>query len=270
MTLDELKKENETLKNEIVLLNSKISENLEQNRINDKMLFQQSKMASMGEMIGNIAHQWRQPLMELSSIFMLIQTKIEFEGDIENSELIDFIKKSDEITHYMSQTIDDFRNFFAKEKIKVDYKISNQVSLAVSMLNMCLKQHGIKVEIVVLKNPKLYGFKNEYSQVLINILNNCKDALIQRNIKNPKIKIIINKKDDKSVLTIEDNAKGINIEPIEKIFEPFFTHDKKNGTGIGLFMSKLIIENNMNGRLFVENINNGAKFTITVPFSHKL
>jgi C4-dicarboxylate-specific signal transduction histidine kinase len=267
-TEEELKKENYQLKEEIKQLKNKISEEVEKSRINDKVLFQQSKMASMGEMIGNIAHQWRQPLMELSSIFMVIQSKIEFEGKIKESELLNYLKKSESITQYMSQTIDDFRDFFAKEKEKANYRISNQVSLAVSMVNMCLKQHDIKVEIIIKKNPKIYGFKNEYSQVLINVLNNSKDALIDRKIENPKIKIIIDKKDDNSVLIIEDNAGGISVNPVEKIFEPFFTVDKKNGTGIGLFMSKIIVENNMNGRLFVENIEKGARFIITVPLVH--
>ncbi len=265
MNKNSLEEENQRLKQEIENLKSKVKQEIEHNRRNDEMLFQQSKMASMGEMIGNIAHQWRQPLMELSSIFMLIQSRIEYEGKISNTELLKQIGKSEEITSYMSQTIEDFRNFFAKEKKREEYRLSKQISLSVSMVNNSLKQNNIKLEILLHKNPKHYGYKNEYAQVLINILNNARDALLLKNIENPKIILTVDKVDNFSILTVEDNAGGITIKPIEKVFEPFFTLDKKDGTGIGLFMSKLIVENNMNGKLFVENGKNGAKFIIKIP-----
>jgi len=258
-------KENQQLKLQIRELKKQVIEEIRHNRQNDKMMFQQSRMASMGEMIGNIAHQWRQPLMELSSISMQLQAKVELLGEVSNNEIIDAIEKSNKITQYMSDTIDDFRNFFAKDKEKEIFKISDQISSAINIINSSLKQHDIKLEIIVQKNSLVEGFKNEYSQVLINILSNAKDVLISRNIKNPKISIKILQKDNNSVVQIIDNAGGVNVKPIEKIFEPFFTNDKINGTGIGLFMSKLIIENNMQGRLFVENNKDGAVFTITVP-----
>jgi len=260
-----LEKENQQLKLQIRELKKQVIDEIRHNRQNDKMLFQQSRMASMGEMIGNIAHQWRQPLMELSSISMELQAKVELLGKVSNEEILDVVEKSNKITQYMSETIDDFRNFFAKDKEKEIFKISDQISSAINIVNASLKQHNIKVEIIVQKNSIIEGFKNEYSQVLINILSNAKDALINRNIKNSKIVVKILEKDNFSIVEISDNAGGINIEPIEKVFEPFFTHDKLNGTGIGLFMSKLITENNMNGRLFVKNNEKGAVFIITVP-----
>ena len=260
-----LKIENQQLKLQIRELKKQVIEEIRHNRQNDKMMFQQSRMASMGEMIGNIAHQWRQPLMELSSISMQLQAKVELIGEVSNKEIIEAIEKSNKITQYMSETIDDFRNFFAKDKEKEVFKISDQISSAINIINSSLKQHDIKLEIIVQKNSLVEGFKNEYSQVLINILSNAKDALINRKINNPKISIKILQKENNSVVQIIDNAGGINVKPIEKIFEPFFTNDKINGTGIGLFMSKLIIENNMQGRLFVENNKEGAVLTITVP-----
>jgi C4-dicarboxylate-specific signal transduction histidine kinase len=264
-----LEEENKKLKNQIRELKKQVLDEIRHNRQNDKMLFQQSRMASMGEMIGNIAHQWRQPLMELSSINMELQAKIELLGEVTNNEVLDAVKKSNQITQYMSHTIDDFRNFFAKNKEKEIFKISDQISSAINIINSSLKQHEIKLEIIVQKNSIIEGFKNEYAQVLINILSNAKDALISRKIKDPKIVIRILEKDNNSIVQISDNAGGINIDPIEKIFEPFFTHDKQNGTGVGLFMSKLIIENNMGGRLFVENSKDGALFKITVPKSNR-
>jgi C4-dicarboxylate-specific signal transduction histidine kinase len=260
-----LEEENQQLKLQIRDLKKQVIEEIRHNRQNDKMMFQQSRMASMGEMIGNIAHQWRQPLMELSSISMELQAKIELLGKVSNEEVLEVIQKSNDITQYMSDTIDDFRNFFSKDKEKEIFKISDQISSAINIINSSLQQHNIKVEIIVQRNSTIEGVKNEYSQVLINILSNAKDALISRKIKDPKISIKILEKDNLSIVEISDNAGGINIKPIEKIFEPFFTHDKLNGTGIGLFMSKLITENNMNGRLFVQNNKKGAVFTITVP-----
>jgi len=260
-----LEEENKQLKNQIRNLKKQVIDEIRHNRQNDKMMFQQSRMASMGEMIGNIAHQWRQPLMELSSISMQLQAKIELLGTVSNDEIIEAIEKSNNITQYMSDTIDDFRNFFAKNKEKEIFKISDQISSAINIINSSLKQHNIKLEIIVQKNSIIKGVKNEYSQVLINILTNAKDVLISRKIKKPKISIRILQKENNSIVHISDNAGGINIHPIEKVFEPFFTHDKVNGTGIGLFMSKLIIENNMNGRLFVQNNNKGSVFIITVP-----
>ena len=264
-TQQQLEQENQELRQKIRDLKKQVIDEIRHNRQNDKMLFQQSKMASMGEMIGNIAHQWRQPLMELSTLSMQLQAKIELLGSISNEEVLEAVTKSNEITKYMSQTIDDFRNFFAKDKEEEQFKISDQISMAINMINASLKQNQIKLEIIVHKNSIVTGFKNEYAQVLINILSNAKDALISRKIRNPKIIIRINQNETHSIVQIEDNAGGITTQPIEKIFEPFFTFEKKNGTGIGLFMSKLIIENNMNGRLFVQNTQNGARFTISVP-----
>lgn len=265
--MENLEKENCQLKQEIKELNQKISQEVEKNRQNDKMFFQQSKMASLGEMLGNIAHQWRQPLMELSSVTMELQAKIELLGKVTNEEVLESIEKSNDIIQYMSQTIDDFRNFFAKDKKRVKFKITEQISSAINMINSSFRQHNIKLEIIVLRNSTIVGFKNEYSQVLINILSNAKDELINRNIQNPKIILKIGEKDNNSIVEIEDNAGGIKSEPLEKVFEPFYTKDKVNGTGVGLFMSKLIVENNMNGKLLVKNGQNGAKFIIAVPIS---
>lgn len=264
-----LEHENTYLKEEITRLKEQIVDEIKYNREKDKILFQQNRMASMGEMIGNIAHQWRQPLMELSSIFMLLESKLEFEGEVSSPDILETIRKTEKITKHMSQTIDDFRNFFAKDKEKEFFKVSNQISVAVSMLNSSLIQNNIKVDIVLQKKSVIYGLKSEYAQVLINILSNARDELVLRKIEKPKITLIINEIDKKSVVKIIDNAGGIKVEPIEKIFEPFFTQNKKNGTGIGMFMSKLIIENNMNGNLFVENNKEQAIFTITVPLNIK-
>ena len=246
-------------------LEKKIQEEVAKNRDKDKLMFQQAKLASMGEMLGNISHQWRQPLMEMSSIFLPIEAKINMDIPLDNKEILKSIEKLNDITKYMSNTIDDFRNFFAKEKEKISFEILEQINSTVNIISSSLKINDIKLDIIIQKNTVMTGYKNEYSQVLINIINNAKEILVQRKIANPKIKITITENKSDIITKIEDNAGGIKITPIEKVFNPFFTYEKVNGSGIGLFMSKLIIENNMNGKLLVSNNKDGALFTIIIP-----
>lgn len=242
-----------------------ISIEVEKNRQKDKIMFHQNKMASMGEMLNNISHQWRQPLMELSSVFMPIQARLNFDLELDREELKVAIEKMNIITNYMSSTIDDFRSFFATNKEKTSFKISEQINATFNILSSTLKANGIMLDIIIKANPRIMGCKNEYTQVLINIINNAKDILIQRKVKEPKIILTITQNEKEVIILIKDNGGGIKVEPLEDIFKPFFTFDKKDGTGIGLFMSKLIIENNMQGRLCVENIKNGALFKIITP-----
>lgn len=137
--------------------------------------------------------------------------------------------------------------------------------LDISLKELIGVSPNIKLDIIIQKNPELIGYKNDYSQVLINIINNAKDVLVQRKIENPYIKISIFEENGNIITTVEDNAGGIKVNPIEKIFDPFFTYEKIGGSGIGLFMSKLIIENNMNGKLSVKNSSDGAFFKIIIP-----
>ncbi len=246
-------------------LEKKIQEEVAKNRDKDKLMFQQAKLASMGEMLGNISHQWRQPLMEMSSIFLPIEAKINMDIPLDNKEILESIEKLNDITRYMSNTIDDFRNFFAKEKEKISFEILEQINSTVNIISSSLKLNDIKLDIIIQKNTVMTGYKNEYSQVLINIINNAKQTLVDRKIINPKIKITITENKSDIITKIEDNAGGIKITPIERVFDPFFTYEKVNGSGIGLFMSKLIIENNMNGKLLVSNNDEGALFTIIIP-----
>ncbi|WP_121627130.1 sensor histidine kinase [Poseidonibacter antarcticus] len=248
-------------------LEKRVKEEVAKNREKDKLLFQQNKMAALGEMLSNISHQWRQPLMEISSIFLPIEAKINMDIPLDNQELLNSIQKLNDITKYMSNTIDDFKNFFLKEKEKINFEILEQINSTVNIISSSLKQHDIKLDIIIQKNTHMLGYKNEYSQVLINILNNARDVLIQRKIQNPKIKITISENKNDIITKIEDNAGGIKITPIEKVFDPFFTYEKINGSGIGLFMSRLIIENNMNGKLEVKNNKDGAIFTVIIPKS---
>lgn len=252
----------------IILLESKIAKlqkQLEESRVDNQVLAHQSKMAILGEMLGNIAHQWRQPLMELSSIIMTLEAKVKLTGDITNNEVIDTAERSSTILKYMSATIDDFRDFLVKDKEKIIFKLSDQIKRTINMLTTTLDNKNIKVDIIIKANPQIYGYKNEYSQVVMNLIANAKDALVDRDVENSKIIVKVYQDQQYCITEVSDNAGGIKVEPIDKIFQSYFTVDKKNGTGIGLFMSKLIVEKNMDGKLEVYNNKQGACFTIKIP-----
>ena len=230
---------------------------------NDKLLIHQNKLASMGEMIGNIAHQWRQPLTQLASI--LINIELHFDKDkLTKDKLVDKINEANDQISFMSNTIDDFRNFFSSGKSKKEYEVHNIIELLNHLLSALLDKNNIKLEIDIKDNFVLNGYPNEVTQALVNIINNAKDVFKERKIKDPIIKISTFIDNKKKIITIEDNAGGINILPIEKIFEPYFsTKHASVGTGIGLYMTKVIIEKNNNGKIDIRNSQNGAVFTIT-------
>ena len=262
----------QTNEQKIILLESKIKKlqkQLSESRVDNQILAHQSKMALLGEMLGNIAHQWRQPLMELSSIIMSMEAKVKLTGEVSNEEIIDTAERSSIILKYMSSTIDDFRDFFVKDKAKIIFKMSDQIKRSINMLHNTLDNKNIKVDIIIKANPQIYGYKNEYSQVLMNLISNAKDVLVERKIHNPKIVVKIYQDEEYCITEVSDNAGGVKVEPITKVFESFFTFEKKDGTGIGLFMSKLIVEKNMDGKLEVHNNEDGACFTIKIPLLKK-
>ena len=211
------------------------------------LMVHQSKLASMGEMLGNIAHQWRQPLTRLGYILMNIEAK-------DKDEL--HTKKLEEASaqiEFMSQTIDDFRNFYKPNKNKESFCLADETKKVITLINL----EKIELQFKVTNEANIINYKNEYKQVILNLISNAKDVLLQREIKHPKIFIEI---DEKSV-KISDNAGGIKLQNIQQIFEPYFS-TKKQGLGIGLYMSKLIIEKNMGGKMEVENGEEGAVFRV--------
>ncbi|NQY21848.1 MAG: HAMP domain-containing histidine kinase [Campylobacteraceae bacterium] len=264
-----LSKEKVELKTLNEELEKRVKEELKKSRAKDELMFQQSKLASMGEMIGNISHQWRQPLMEISSLFLPIEASLKMNIELSKEDLIERIEKLHEITKYMSHTIDDFKNFFSKDKKKVNFRISEQINTAITIIGSTLKRNKINLDIIIKHNPLVYGYKNEYAQVLINIATNACDILINRKITNPKIIIKIETKDNFLLVSLSDNAGGIKVNPISKVFEPFYTSEKDNGTGLGLFMSHLIVRNSLKGEILVSNNKEGAVFIIKIPIDIK-
>jgi len=230
----------------------------------ERILAHQSKLASMGEMIGNIAHQWRQPLTQLSSI--LISLELYFERDKLTKERFRAkVKESNEQINFMSRTIDDFRNFFTSKKKKEYYQISYIINNVQKLMLASLKNNDIDLVVDIKDDFDIYGFPNEISQAFINIISNAKDIILERKVKNGTIHVEALLKDDKKMIRFSDNAGGIKMTPIDKIFEPYFsTKHAKSGTGIGLYMTKTIIEKNNNGLIEVENSANGVIFTVTL------
>jgi len=230
----------------------------------DHLLLHQSRLAAMGEMIGNIAHQWRQPLNTLGLTVQDLSLSYEL-GEF-SKELLDArVDKAMSVINQMSRTIDDFRNFVRPDKQKVAFKVSQIIDNTLSLIRGSLGNHGIKVEIDTGTDPTITGYLNQFSQVLLNILNNARDALIERAPGDPVIRIALHEEDGRMSMTIRDNAGGISDEILDKIFDPYFTtKDSERGTGLGLFMAKTIIESNWGGRLSVANRGDGAEFRIEV------
>ncbi|MEA3354142.1 MAG: ATP-binding protein [Campylobacterota bacterium] len=258
---------------------TKIKNLIEHEKQNERLLHQQSKMASMGEMIGNIAHQWRQPLSIISTTASGI--KIEQEYDIFN---IDTLEKSmDNIieqTSYMSKTIDDFRNFFKSDNEKVTFSFNDVLEQNLTLIHSTYANNYIEVIKSFDTNVSITGFQSELTQSILNILNNSKDQLIENNEQSQRVVKIETKIDnDNILLMITDNAGGIPKEILNKIFEPYFTtKHQSQGTGIGLFMTHEIIKKHFNGDIVASNtdieyqdkIYKGAKITITIPLKKEL
>ena len=246
-------------------LDKRIKEEIEKRIQQENILIQQSRLAATGEMIGNIAHQWRQPLSLITTCASGIKLEKQFGISTQESEIekLDSIIKS---SNYLSRTIDDFRNFFQPNKEKKYFNIEEIVVQTIDLINASFAFHYIKIEKDFKHIQKVYGYSNEFSQAILNILANAKDALIENKIEKPFVNIKTYEDEKFGFLSIEDNAGGIDKNIMNQIFEPYFTTKyKKQGTGIGLYMSKMIMEKNMQGKLLVENSVNGAKFIFAIP-----
>ncbi len=233
-------------------------------REKEQMLIQQSRQAAMGEMIGNIAHQWRQPLNTLGLTVQQLSLYYDL-GEFTKEFLDNSVDKSMGLIQHMSQTIDDFRNYFRPDKEKVEFKVQEAIASTLILIEDSFKSQLIGIELVAKGDPVIHGFRNEFAQVVLNILNNARDVLMEREIKDPKVTITIGSENDRAVVIIADNAGGIPEEIMGKIFDPYFTtKGPQAGTGVGLFMSKTIIDKNLGGSLTAQNIAAGAEFRIEV------
>ena len=254
--LFEKRKELETV------LHKKIEAEVSKNKQQQILMMQQSRLAQMGEMIAMIAHQWRQPLNNLSLANQLLVLKYE-KGQLDDKTMEYFKNNSKKQINNMSETIDVFRDFFKSRKTGQIFYINDTVNSILDMTRAIFMTKGIKISFNDKKPYAIFGYPNDLGQVLLNIINNAKDALMLIDKKNKYINIKIEEKNDKIIICIADNAGGIKEEIKDKIFDPYFsTKDEKNGTGLGLYMSKMIVEKKFNGKIDVINSNEGTIFKI--------
>lgn len=240
-------------------LEKKVQKEISIRREREKALLQQSKLASMGEMIGAIAHQWRQPLNELS--IRIQKLKYNYAKEEINQEFItNFIEKNKKTIEFMSTTIDDFRNFFRIDKEKKDFFVKVAIMEVLNIQSAQLKDHHINV-ILEGEDFVFKGFKTEFQQVIINVINNSKDNFIENKIAGPEIIIKIHT----NIIEIRDNGGGFPKDVLSRVFEPYFTtKEQGKGTGMGLYVSKMIIEDNMHSKIKATNVDNSALITINL------
>jgi signal transduction histidine kinase len=245
-------------------LEERIKQAVDELRDQDRILMIQGRQAVMGELIGNIAHHWRQPLNMLGLLAQELSMTYRMGGV--SGELFERnVAKTMDIIKGMSQTIEDFRSFSQPDRRKVEFKVLEVIAKTLSLLEESFKPLGIRTALEKEDDPIIKGYPNEFSQVLLNILINARDAFLVRKVAGPSIVIKTFFESGKTVVTITDNAGGIAPELLDRVFEPYFTtKGPEQGTGLGLFMAKNIIEKNMNGVLTARNAAGGAQFRIEV------
>nr|CRH07807.1 putative hoistidine sensor kinase [Candidatus Magnetococcus massalia] len=250
-------------------LEKRVKHAVTENRHKDMVMMRQSRMAAMGEMIGNIAHQWRQPLNALSLNLTNVEDAYNY-GELNDAILQEQMHKAKRLIKQMSTTIDDFRNFFRPDKQRVRFEIGRVVKDALELVSATFSHHHIRL--VFLGSEEVlwaFGYPNETVQVLMIILNNAKDAIHEVGLEDGQVVVKIEKNiDNQAIISIKDNGVGIPQEIMDRLFDPFFTtKTERQGTGIGLYMAKMIVEENMEGTIFVESDENGAAFYVQLPLA---
>jgi signal transduction histidine kinase len=269
--LEERNEEQETMQ---AALEVRVDEAVEKVRGQDQIMYQHARLASMGEMVGNIAHQWRQPLNALTLLIQSFGTK-SMAGKLDQAFIDKQVDEGLRLAVSMSDTIENFRNFFSpsREKEYVDVRVA--IGETLEMSSFFCKDENIDIEVLGDENVKIFGYANEFSQVILNFINNARDNFKQHHMEeNKKIMIEIEKQEDEGVILFTDNGGGVQSKIIDSIFEPYFTtKHKSTGTGIGLYMSKQIIEVQMQGQISVQNVQKNfsgenytcAEFKLVLP-----
>ena len=227
----------------------------------DMQLFEQSKRAEIGEMIGNIAHQWRQPLAIINTTVGILKEKNNADS-LTKEEIAQKLQKMEKRIVYMSDTIEDFMNYYKPNKGNRWFEVSTAIQKALNIVNIS-DNKNINLNLFIDNNNKIYGLINEFVQVIVSILSNINDLVVSKNLSGVDVTISLFKDDLYTILSIADNCGGIAEENLSKIFDPYFTtKHKAMGTGLGLHIAKMIIEDNMDGTLSAKNSNGGAEFII--------
>lgn len=257
-------------------LERKIKTEVENSRKKDQIMFQQARLASLGEMLQNIAHQWRQPLGALTMIIQSFQSKF-LSGKL-NEEFIDSrVEDAGVLAKNMSETLEDFRTFFDPNKSHKRFSIQKVIAKSIDLTKYQLEKEGVEVFFSMNEDIEIYGFENELTHVILNLINNSKDALCDKDITHKRIRIIVKETQKSVIINVIDNAGGIKSDIMTKVFDPYFTTKHKSvGTGIGLYMSKQMVEKHMNGKIDCKNMKHKmgmekselcscAMFTIEIP-----
>ncbi len=248
------------------VLEQRVAQEVEKNLRNERLLVQQSRLAAMGEMIGNIAHQWRQPLNALGLLLFNIKDEYHF-NTLDAAYLDQAVADGSRMVQKMSTTISDFANFFRPDKEIKIFSALEQIKEAIALVESSFQSSHISIHIDAPLDLKLLGFPNEYSQVLLNLLTNAKEAILAHNQPHAdRVDIILAAQDGHGCVSVCDNGGGIPEEILGRIFDPYFS-TKGKGSGIGLYMSKMIIERNMNGSITARNIEGGAEFSVCTPLA---
>ena len=263
--------EKKKLEEELLAMNEnlqeKVKEELAKNEEQQLMVIRQNRLAQMGEMISMIAHQWRQPLNNLSIINNIVVLKYS-KNKLDEKVIDNFKTNSSKQIQQMTKTIDDFRDFFKPDKQKTVFNLNRVIDSTIDILKPMLEKNTIKYSFDFEKEVDIEGYSNELAQAIFNIINNSIDALSEMEDIQKNISIKIYEDDSNICLSIEDNAGGIPEDIISNIFDPYFsTKTEKNGTGLGLYMTRMIIEEHMNGIISVSNKDDGALFIIKFPKS---
>lgn len=244
-------------------LERRVGEEAARNREKDHLLIRQSRLATLGEMIGNIAHQWRQPLNALALLLTNLKDAQRY-GELTQDYVDTTVDKGRHLIGAMSATIDDFRNLFKPERDRMRFDVGDAVREALAVVEGSFRNANIEIVANTCSHPLCDGFFNEYTHVVLNILGNARDAIRENNIVDGRVTVTVGTEEGHAVVAIRDNGGGIPSSVMERIFDPYFTTREK-GTGIGLYMSLMIIEKNMDGYIDAVNVGDGAEFRIHTP-----
>jgi PAS domain S-box-containing protein len=255
----ELKRLNENLEQQVA---AQVDKNMAQER----MLVHQSRLAAMGEMIGNIAHQWRQPLNALGLLLANIKDAWDF-GELDQQSLDKSMADGNRLIQKMSTTIDDFRNFFRPNREKAPFDLAQAVQEALGLVEASFRSHGVAIRLETPAPLLAQGYANEFSQVLLNVLSNARDAILAHRRGSGEVSLHLAEENDMAVVTVCDNGGGIPEEVLSRIFEPYFT-TKEKGTGIGLYMSRLIMDH-MDGVIEARNSAEGVEMRLSLPLARE-